>query len=156
MRVKLPSGTGTVTDTMFRSTNKVGGCTLDRLKFCVVHLQLQLAIEGIAGTRPGLNHCCCCCDRGCGRSHRCHGSTGPKVIWMWVKLPSGTGTVTDTVFPPIQSTNKVGGRTLDRLKFCVVHLQLRLAIRGIRANDVTRGRSNVRLWYAKYKYDGLV
>ena len=72
---------------------------------------------------------------------------------MRVKLPSGMGTVTDTVF---QSTNKVGGRTLDCLKFCVVHLQLQLAIRGIRANDVTRGRSNVRLWYAKYKYDGLV
>ena len=38
----------------------------------------------------------------------------------------------------------------------MVHLQLRLAVGGIRANDVMRGLSNVRLWYAKYKYDGLV
>ena len=28
------------------------------------------------------------------------GSAGPVVIWMWVKLPSGTGAVTDTVFLP--------------------------------------------------------
>ena len=53
-------------------------------------------------------------DRGCGRGHRCHGSTGPKVIWMWVKLPSGTGVLMDTVFLP-NLINKVGGRTLDRL-----------------------------------------
>ena len=28
------------------------------------------------------------------------GGAGPVVIWMQVKLPSGTGAVTDTVFPP--------------------------------------------------------
>ena len=82
--------------------------------FCVVHLQLQLAVRGIAGTRPGLNLCHCCCDCGCGWGHRCHGSTGLKVIWMQVKLPLGTGTVTDTMFPP-NPINKVGGCTLDCL-----------------------------------------
>ena len=69
-----------------------------------MHLQLRLEVGGIAGTRRGLNCRCCCRDRGTGRGHRCHGSTGPKVIWMRVKLPSGTGRVTDTVFPPIRST----------------------------------------------------
>ena len=72
--------------------------------FCMVHLQLRLEVRGIAGTRPGLNHHHCRHDHGSGRGHRCHGGTGPKVIWMRVKLPLGTGRVMDTVFPPIRST----------------------------------------------------
>ena len=80
----------------------------------MVHLQLRLEVGGIAGTRRGLNCRRCRRDRGTGRGHRCHGGTGPKVIWMRVKLPSGTGVLTDTVFPP-NPINEVGGHTLDHL-----------------------------------------